>query len=204
MLIRIHPDNPTPRHIQMVVDTLRKGGVVIFPTDTIYGMGCSIEHIKAVDRIARIKGEKKDKANYSIIINNLSMLSEFARPVENHLFRLMKKNLPGPFTFILSANNRVPKIFQSKKKTIGFRIPDNNIIATIVEELGHPILTTSIRDEDNIVEYTTDPELIYEKYGEVVDLVINGGYGGNEASTVLDCTSGEPEIIRQGKGDLIE
>lgn len=204
MLVRIHEDNPSPRHIQMVVDTLRKGGIVIFPTDTIYGMGCSIKHIKTVDRIARIKGRKKDKASFSIIINNLSMLSEFARPVDNHLFRMMKKNLPGPFTFILAANNNVPKLFQSKKKTIGFRIPDNSIVTTIVEELGHPLLTTSIRDEDDVVEYTTDPELIDEKYGELVELIVHGGYGDNEPSTVVDCTGGEPEIIRQGKGLLIE
>ena len=204
MLIRIHSENPSQRYINMVVDTLRKGGVVIFPTDTIYGMGCSIEHIKTVDRIARIKGYRKEKANYSIIINNLSMLSEFAKPVDNHLFRLMKKNLPGPFTFILQANNKVPKIFQSKKKTIGFRIPDNDIIHLIVEELGHPILTTSIRDEDDIIEYTTDPELMDEKYGDSVDIIVNGGYGDNEPSTVIDCTSGEPEIIRQGKGMLME
>jgi tRNA threonylcarbamoyl adenosine modification protein (Sua5/YciO/YrdC/YwlC family) len=204
MLIRIHEDNPSPRHIQTVVDTLRKGGIVIFPTDTIYGMGCSIQHIKTIDRIARIKGRKKDKASFSIIINNLSMLSEFVRPVDNHLFRLMKKNLPGPFTFILTANNNVPKIFQSKKKTIGFRIPENNIINTIVEELGHPLLTTSIRDDDDVVEYTTDPELIDEKYGDLVDLIVHGGYGDNEPSTVVDCTGEEPEIIRQGKGILIE
>lgn len=204
MLVRIHEDNPSPRHIQTVVDTLRNGGVVIFPTDTIYGIGCSIQHIKTADRIARIKGGKKDKAKFSIIINNLSMLSEFARPVDNHLFRMMKKNLPGPFTFILAANNNVPKLFQSKKKTIGFRIPDNSILTTIIEELGHPLLTTSIKDEDDVIEYTTDPELIDEKYGELVDLIVHGGYGDNEPSTVIDCTGSEPEIIRQGKGILIE
>lgn len=204
MLVRIHEDNPSARHIQMVVETLRKGGILIYPTDTIYAMGCSIQHIKTVDRIARIKGGKKDKTKFSIIINNLSMLSEFARPVNNHLFRMMKKNLPGPFTFILAANNNVPKLFQSKKKTIGFRIPDNNIVKTIIEELGHPLLTTSIRDEDDVIEYTTDPELIDEKYGELVDLIVNGGYGDNEPSTVIDCTGDEPEIIRQGKGLLIE
>lgn len=204
MIIRLYPDNPSPRHIETVIKVLRQGGIVIFPTDTIYGMGCSIEHIKTVDRIAKIKGVKKDKSNYSIIINNLSMLSGFAKPVDNHLFRLMKKNLPGPFTFILQANNNVPKLFQSKKKTIGFRIPENKIITTIVEELGHPVLTTSIRDEDSIVEYITDPELIFEKYGDSVDIVINGGYGDNEPSTVVDCTSGKPDIIRQGKGFLVE
>ncbi len=204
MILKLYPENPAPRHIQTVVNVLNKGGVVIFPTDTIYGMGCSIEHIKSVDRITKIKGFKKEKANYSIIINNLSMLSDFVRPIDNHIFRLMKKNLPGPFTFILEANNKVPKLFQSKKKTIGFRIPENNIIITIVEELGHPVLTTSVRDEDAVVEYTTDPELIDEKYGNQVDLVIDGGYGDNEPSTVVDCTSGEPKILRQGKGILID
>jgi tRNA threonylcarbamoyl adenosine modification protein (Sua5/YciO/YrdC/YwlC family) len=204
MLIRIYEENPAQRHIRHVVDVLNKGGIVIFPTDTIYGMGCSIRHIKSIDKIARIKGTTKKKSNYSIIFNNLSMLSEFTRPLPNEIFRLIKRNLPGPFTFILEANNQVPKIFQSKKKTIGIRIPDNNIITTIVEELGHPVLTTSIRDEDELVEYITDPELILEKYGDAIDLVIDGGYGDNEASTIVDCTSGEPVIIRQGKGILEE
>ena len=204
MLLQIYKDNPAPRHIKKVVETMNDGGIVIFPTDTIYGMGCSLHQIKAVDRIARIKGTKKEKANFSVIFNSMSMLSEFTKPIENHLFRLMRKNLPGPFTFILNANSKVPKLFQSKKKTIGIRIPDNNIISTIVEELGHPVLTTSIRDEDQVIEYTTDPELIEEKYHSLVDLVIDGGYGDNEASTVVDCTSGEPLIVRQGKGILQE
>ncbi|NOX86959.1 MAG: threonylcarbamoyl-AMP synthase [Chlorobi bacterium] len=198
MLIKIYPENPAPRHIKMVIDVLNNGGIVIFPTDTIYGMGCSIQHIKTANRIAQIKGAKVTR--FSLIFNNLSMLSDFTRPIYNNIFRLMKKTLPGPFTFILDANHKVPKIFHSKKKTIGIRIPDNNIINTVVEELGHPILTTSIRDSDSLVEYITDPELIHEKYGELVDLVVDGGYGDNEPSTIIDCTSGEPEIIRQGKG----
>jgi len=204
MLIRLHEENPSPRHINTIVETLNKGGIVIFPTDTIYGLGCSINHTKTIDKIARIKGNKKDKTKFSIIINNLSMLSEFVQPVDNHLFRLIKKNLPGPFTFILPANKNVPNIFQSKKKTIGFRIPENNILALIIEELGHPLLTTSIRDEDDVVEYSTDPELIEEKYRDKVDIVIHAGYGDNEPSTVIDCTGDEPEIIRQGKGFLVE
>jgi len=204
MLLKIYNENPAPQAVKKVVDVMNTGGVVIFPTDTIYGMGCSLKQSKAVDRIAKIKGIKKGKANFSIIFNNLSMLSEFTKPIENHLYRLMRKNLPGPFTFILNANNKVPKLFQSKKKTIGIRIPDNNIITSIVEELGHPVLTTSIRDEDQVIEYTTDPELIYEKYDAIVEIVVDGGYGGNEASTVVDCTSGEPIIIRQGKGILQE
>jgi tRNA threonylcarbamoyl adenosine modification protein (Sua5/YciO/YrdC/YwlC family) len=204
MLLRIHPDNPAPRHIKMVIETLEKGGLVIFPTDTIYGLGCSIYQSKAVDKIAQIKGTKKEKANFSVIFNSLSMLSEFTKPLENTIFRLIRRNLPGPFTFILNANNNIPKIFQSKKKTVGIRIPDDPIVSLIVEELGHPLLTTSIRDEDEIVEYTTDPGLIYEKYKDLVDIVIDAGYGDNEPSTIVDCTSGEAEVIRQGKGILEE
>ncbi len=204
MLLKIHPDNPAPRHIKVVIETLEAGGVVIFPTDTIYGMGCSLYQSKAFDRIIQIKGGKKEKTSFSIIVNSLSMLSEFTKPLENPVFRLIRRNLPGPFTFILNANNKVPKIFQSRKKTIGIRMPDNHIIFSIVEELGHPLLTTSIRDDDEVIEYTTDPELIYEKYKDLVDIVIDGGYGDNEPSTVVDCTSGEPEIIRRGKGELDE
>ena len=204
MLVKVHPDNPAPRHIKMVIETLEAGGVVIFPTDTIYGMGCSLFHPKAFDRIAQIKGGKKEKTKFSIIVHSLSMLSEFTKPLENHVFRLIRRNFPGPFTFILNANNKVPKIFQSRKKTIGIRMPENRIISAIVEELGHPLVTTSIRDEDEVVEYTTDPELIYEKYRDLVDMVIDGGYGDNEPSTIVDCTSGEPEIVRQGKGILEE
>ncbi len=195
-------DSPAPRHVKTVAEVFHKGGLVIFPTDTIYGLGCGINHIKAVSRIAQIKGIKKEKANFSMIISNLSMLAEFTKPIDNHIFRLMRRNLPGPFTFILNASSNIPKIFQSKKKTIGIRIPDNAIVNSIIEELGHPILTTSIRDDDEIIEYTTDPELIYEKYNNMVDIVIDGGYGDNEASTIVDCTSGEPIILRQGKGIL--
>ncbi len=204
MLLKIYPDSPSIQNIETVVDIFNKGGVVIFPTDTIYGLGCGIRHLKAVNRISMIKGLKKGHTNFSMIINNMIMLSDFTKPIPNHIFRLMRKNLPGPFTFILNASSSVPKIFQSKKKTIGVRMPDNNIIRTIVEELNMPILTTSIRDEDEIVEYTTDPELIYEKYMKMVDIVIDGGYGDNEASTIVDCTSEVPEILRQGKGILEE
>ncbi|MBC8320243.1 MAG: threonylcarbamoyl-AMP synthase [Bacteroidetes bacterium] len=204
MLLKIYPDSPAPRHINAVVAVFDKGGLVICPTDTIYGLACGIKHIKAVARIAQIKGIKKEKANFSMIINNLSMLSEFAKPIDNHIFRIMRRNLPGPFTFILEANSNVPKIFQSKKKTIGIRMPDNAIVNSIIEELGSPLITTSIHDEDEIIEYTTDPELIYEKYKNLVDIVIDGGYGDNEASTIVDCTSGKPIILRQGKGALEE
>ncbi len=204
MMIKIYPENPAPKHIKLVIETLEAGGVVIFPTDTVYAMGCSIYQPKALDRIAQLKGVKKEKANFSFIVNDLSMLSEFTKPFDNSTFRLMRKNLPGPFTFILIANNKVPKIFQSKKKTIGIRIPENNILASIIEELGHPLVTTSIHDDDEIIEYTTDPEMIYERYKDKVDLIIDGGYGDNEASTVVDCTGDEPVIIRQEKGLLEE
>lgn len=204
MLIKIYPENPSEKTILRIVDELNSGKVIIFPTDTIYGMGCSINQPKAISRIAKIKGTKIEKANFSIIFNSLSMLSDFTKPINTSIFRLIRKNLPGPFTFILEANNNVPKIFHGKKKTIGIRIPDNSIILQIVEKLGHPIMTTSIHDEDTIVEYITDPELIEEKYHNLVDIVIDGGYGDNEASTVVDCVSGEAEIIRFGKGILIE
>jgi len=204
MMIKIYPENPAPKHIKLVIETIEAGGVVIFPTDTVYAMGCSIYQPKALDRIAQLKGVKKEKANFSFIVSDLSMLSEFTKPIDNSTFRLMRKNLPGPFTFILNANNKVPKIFQSKKKTIGIRIPENNILASIIEELGHPLVTTSIHDDDEIIEYTTDPELIFERYKDKVDLIIDGGYGDNEASTVVDCTGDEPVIIRQEKGLLEE
>lgn len=204
MLLKIYPDSPAQKCIRTVIDTFENGGLVIFPTDTIYGLGCGIRHIKAVNRIAQLKGIKKDKANFSMILSDMSMLADFTKPIDNQIFRLMRKNLPGPFTFILPANNHVPKIFQSKKKTIGIRIPDNPIINTIITEMGCPIITTSIHDEDEIIEYTTDPELIYEKYKNLVDIVIDGGYGDNEASTIVDCTKEEHEIIRQGKGILEE
>lgn len=204
MMIKIYPENPAPKHIKLVIETLEAGGVVIFPTDTVYAMGCSIYQPKALDKIAQLKGVKKEKANFSFIVNDLSMLSEFTKPFDNSTFRLMRKNLPGPFTFILNANNKVPKIFQSKKKTIGIRIPENNILASIIEELGHPLVSTSIHDDDEIIEYTTDPELIYERYKDKVDLIVDGGYGDNEASTVVDCTGAEPVIIRQEKGLLEE
>jgi tRNA threonylcarbamoyl adenosine modification protein (Sua5/YciO/YrdC/YwlC family) len=204
MMIKIYPENPAPRHIRAVVEALEKGKIIIFPTDSVYAMGCDLFQHKAFQKIQQIRGQGKAKNNFSIIVKDLSMLAEYTLPVDNSIFRLMKKNLPGPFTFILNANRKVPRLFQSKKRTLGVRIPDNRILMAIVEELGHPLVTTSIHDEDEIVEYTTDPELIYEKYGTLVDTVIDGGYGDNEASTIVDCTSGEPEIIRQGKGVLVE
>ena len=202
MLLKIHPDNPSPNRIKTVVECLKKGGIIIYPTDTVYGLGCDIYNQKAVRRICKIKGIKPEKANFSFICCDLSHLSDFTKNVETPTYKLMKKALPGAFTFILNANNKVPKLFKSNKKTVGIRIPDNNIARQIVKELGNPILSTSIYDDDEIIEYTTDPELIHERYKDIVDIVINGGFGSNEASTILDCTNYEPKIIRQGKGVL--
>lgn len=202
MLLKIYPENPNPREIQKVVDCLQNGGIIIYPTDTIYGMGCDIFQHKTVERIAQIIGGTKKKQSFSFICSDLSNLSDYTKPINNTIFKAMKKALPGPFTFILEANNNVPKVLQSKRKTVGIRVPDNNIIREIVAQLGHPILSTSVKDDDEIVEYTTDPELIYERYGDIADYVIDGGYGDNIPSTVVDCTEGDVEIIREGKGDI--
>lgn len=202
MLVRLYNENPNPRDIRDVVEILRQGGVIIYPTDTVYGMGCDITNQKAVEKVARFKGIKVEKSNFSFICSDFSHLSDFTKPIPNHVFKLIRKNLPGPFTFILEANNNVPKYFKGKKKTVGIRIPDNNIIRAIVEELGNPIMSTSIHDEDEIIEYTTDPELIYEKYQDVVDVVIDGGYGELVPSTIVDCSGDEVEIVREGKGIL--
>ena len=200
MLIDIHPDNPGKRQVTQVVDILKKGGVIIYPTDTVYGLGCDIYNAKAVERIARIRGIKPEKANFSFICSDLSHISDYTRHLSNHIFKLMKYHLPGPFTFILPANNSLPKLFKNKKKTVGIRIPDHNIPLEIVRELGNPILTTSIHDSDALLDYTTDPELIHENFENQVDAVIAGGFGKNIPSTILDCTTGEVEVIRQGLG----
>lgn len=204
MLIRIHPDNPPERDLRKVVDILKNGGVIIYPTDTVYGLGCDIFNRKAVERVARIKGLKPEKANFSIICYDLSHITDFARHVDNRTFKLMKKSLPGPFTFILEASSAMPKIFMAKKKTIGIRVPDHHIPREIVRMLGNPIVTTSIHDDDDIIEYSTDPELIHEKFEHQVDCVIDGGYGNQIPSTVVDCTVGEPTVLREGLGDLEE
>ena len=202
MFLKIYPENPNPREIRKVVDCLQNGGIIIYPTDTIYGIGCDIFKPKAVERITEILGDSKKKSAMTFICHDLSNLSDYTKPIANNIFKVMKRTLPGPFTFILDANNNVPKIVQSNKKTVGIRVPDNNIIREIVRELGHPILSTSVKDDDEVVEYTTDPELIYEKYENLVDMVIDGGYGDNVPSTVVDCTSGEIEVVREGKGDM--
>ncbi len=202
MLLKIFPENPDPRKVKMVLDCLRDGGIIIYPTDTVYSMGCDIFQHKTVERVAAMKGLKADKANFSIVCSDLKDISDYTKPFSTEVYKLMKKTLPGPFTYILNANNKVPKIFQSRKKTIGIRIPDNNIIRQIVQEYGNPIISTSIYDNDEILEYTTDPELIHENHNDLVDIVINGGNGGNIPSTVIDCTNNEAEVVRQGKGDL--
>ena len=202
MLIRIYPENPNQREIDKVVQFLRDGGLIVYPTDTIYGLGCDIFNTKAVEKICRYKNIDVRKANLSFICYDLSHISEYAK-VDNDTFKLMKKNLPGPFTFILNGNNNLPKLFRNKR-TVGIRIPDNNIIRELVKGLGNPILSTSVRDDENeIQEYFTDPELIHERYENIADVVINGGYGSLDPSTIVDCTGDEPVIIRQGKGELI-
>ena len=202
MLIRIYEENPSHKHILQVVNALRKGGIVIYPTDTVYALGCDINNHKAIEKLARIKGIDYKKAQFSFICHDLSSLSEYSKPLSNSIFKTMKRNLPGPFTFILNASKKVPKILQSKKKTVGIRVPNNNIIREIVKELGNPILTTSIRDNDDIIEYLTDPELIHEKYENIAEIVVDGGYGNTTASTIIDCTNDEIEIIREGVEDL--
>lgn len=205
MIVRIHPDNPDERNINKVVECLKKGGIVVYPTDTVYGIGCDITNQQAVEKILRFKDINIKKTNLSFICHDMSHISDYVKPLDNSIFKLMKKNLPGPFTFILEANNNVPKLFKANKKTVGIRIPDNKIIREIVKVLENPVLSTSVKqsdDEEN--EYITDPELIEEKLGGFADIIIDGGEGGYEGSTVIDFTQGGYEIVRQGKGMLIE
>jgi tRNA threonylcarbamoyl adenosine modification protein (Sua5/YciO/YrdC/YwlC family) len=202
MLIRIHPDNPDPRQIKKVVDCLKDGGIIIYPTDTVYGLGCDVFNKKAMEKLCRIKGLDIKKHNLSFVCYDLSHIADFTKHLETSTYKLMKKTLPGPYTFILKANNAIPKLFKNKKKEIGIRIPDNNIPRNIVKELGNPIVTTSIKDKDMLIEYSTDPELINDLYGARVDIVIDGGYGESTPSTVIDFTNSTPQILRQGKGNL--
>jgi tRNA threonylcarbamoyl adenosine modification protein (Sua5/YciO/YrdC/YwlC family) len=200
MLIRVFNENPNPKHIRQIVDLLEDGGIIIYPTDTVYAMGCDIMATKSIEKIARFKGLNPKNPELSLIFHDMSQLSEYTVIRDNTIFKLLKRNLPGPFTFIVQANSQIPKLFRNKKKTVGIRIPDNKIVLELVRELGRPIITTSIHDQDEVIEYTTDPELIYEKYREFADAVIDGGFGKNEASTIVDCTGEEIEIIRQGPG----
>ena len=200
MLLTIYPDNPNSRHISTAVELLKNDGVVVIPTDTVYAIACSIGSNKAFERICRLKGVKPEKANFSFVCSDLSNISDYTKPFSREVFRVMKNSLPGPFTFILQANNQVPAIFRSNKKTIGIRVPDNNIAHTIVQELGSPLMVTSVHDADEILDYTTDPAVIDEKYGHDVDLVIDGGYSEFHPSTIIDCTGEIPVVIREGKG----
>jgi tRNA threonylcarbamoyl adenosine modification protein (Sua5/YciO/YrdC/YwlC family) len=199
--IKIYPDHPNPAAIKKVVDVLKNGGLIIYPTDTVYGLGCDITNTKALERVAKIKGIKLEKANFSFICYDLSNISDFVKQIDTATFKILKKALPGPYTFILPGNNNLPKEFK-KKKTVGIRVPDHQVAREIVKMLGNPIISTSIYDEDEVIEYSTDPELIFEKWQNLVDLVIDGGYGDNQPSTIIDLSGFEPEIIRKGKGEI--
>jgi tRNA threonylcarbamoyl adenosine modification protein (Sua5/YciO/YrdC/YwlC family) len=201
VLIKLYEDNPNPKDVQLAVKIIRKGGLVIYPSDTVYALGCDITNTKALERIAQIKGVKLEKANFSFVCEDLSNLSDYVKQIDTTTFKLLKRNLPGPYTFILPGNNNLPSVFK-KKKEVGIRVPDNAIAQALVRELGNPIVSTSIKDEDEVIEYTTDPELIYEKWHKLVDVVIDGGFGGNVASTVIDLTGSEPVLIRKGKGSV--
>lgn len=199
--IKLYPENPDLRKVEQIVEILKQGGVIIYPTDTVYGIGCDIYQPKAIEKVARIKGLKPEKANFAFICHDMSHLAEYAK-VDNAVYKVMRKALPGPFTFVLPATGEVPRILNNKRKTIGIRIPDNGIILEIVRQLGHPILTSSIVDDDDVLEYSTDPELIFEKFENQVDVVIDGGYGNNVASTIVLCENEEFEVVRHGLGEL--
>ncbi|WP_353087678.1 L-threonylcarbamoyladenylate synthase [Flavobacterium sp.] len=199
--VKIYNDNPNEAALKKVVEVLRNGGIIIYPTDTVYGLGCDITNTKALERVAKLKGIKLEKANLSFICYDLSHISDYVKQIDTSTFKLLKRALPGPYTFILPGNNDLPKVFKNKK-TVGIRVPDNNIIRTIVNSLGNPIISTSIYDEDEVLEYSTDPELIFEKWQNLVDLVIDGGYGDNTPSTVIDLSGYEPVVVREGKGSL--
>ena len=199
--IRIYEENPNPKEIEKVIAVLKRGGLIIYPTDTVYGLGCDITNIKALERIAKIKGVKLEKANFSFVCHDLSNLSDYVKQIDTTTFKILKRALPGAYTFILPGAKTLPNPFK-KKKTVGIRVPDNNIALEIVKQLGNPVISTSIHDDDEVLEYTTDPELILEKWNNLVDLVIDGGYGDNEPSTVIDLSEDEPIVVREGKGSL--
>jgi tRNA threonylcarbamoyl adenosine modification protein (Sua5/YciO/YrdC/YwlC family) len=202
MLLTIHPDNPDPRKIAQVVDCLKEGGIIVYPTDTVYSFGCDMLNTKALEQLARIKQVKLEKANFSLVCHDLSNLTEYSKQLSNPVFKLMRNSLPGPYTFILEASKAIPKIFSDRKKTVGIRVPDNAIARAIVQALGHPIVATSVHDDDSVMEYTTDPELIHDKFEKLVDIVIDGGPGGFEVSTIIDCTNDDIRVVREGKGPI--
>ena len=199
--IKVYEDNPSAKEIKRIAAILRDGGVIIYPTDTVYGLGCDITNNRALERVAQLKGVDLEKANFSFICEDLSKLADYTRPVDSATFKMLKRALPGPYTFVLKGNNNLPTVFK-KKKTVGIRVPANNIARAIVRELGNPIVSTSIYDEDEVIEYTTDPELILEKWNKLIDAVVDGGYGDNTPSTVIDLTEKEPIVLREGKGAL--
>ena len=201
-LVKIYPENPDFRILRKITKDMRDGALVIYPTDTVYGLGCDITNKAALERVALLKGVKLEKANFSFICEDLSNLSDYVSQINSKTFKLLKRNLPGPYTFILPGNNNLPTVFK-KKKTVGIRVPDNSIAVGLVQALGNPIISTSIKDEDEVIEYTTDPSLIHEKWGNLVDYVIDGGYGGNIGSTIIDLTSDDPVLIREGKGSSL-
>ena len=199
----IHPQYPDPQKIALIADLLERGGIIVYPTDTVYALGCSLQHKRAIEKLAKLKGIKLKHANFSIIFNDLSQLSDYAKHIDRPTYKILNKNLPGPFTFILEATSKITKLFDSSKKTVGIRIPDNNIVLQIVERLGHPLVTTSVHDEDEVIEYSTDPSLISGQWEDKVDAVIDGGYGLNVPSTVVDLSNGDVDIIREGIGELL-
>lgn len=202
MLVKLYSENTNPKDLKLVTECFKDGGVVIYPTDTVYALGCDINSRSGIERVANLKKIKPEKADFSFVFYDLSHISEYTRQFDTATFKILKRNLPGPFTFILDANNSIPKLFRNKKRTLGIRVPDHDICRKIVEKLDRPIISTSIHDDDEVLEYTTDPELIYEKYASKVDLVVDAGFGHNEASTIVDLTGGDPEILRQGIGEL--
>lgn len=199
--IKLYEENPNPRDVKRAIDIVRDGGLIIYPSDTVYALGCDITNNRALEKVANIKNVKLAKANFSFVCEDLSNLSDYVKQIDSATFKILKRALPGPYTFILPGNNNLPTVFK-KKKEVGIRVPDNNITRALIRELGNPIISTSIKDEDEVIEYTTDPELIYEKWMNIVDVVIDGGYGDNVPSTVIDLTEGEPVLIREGKGSL--
>lgn len=200
-LIKLYEENPSEKEIKKIVKVLKNDGLIIYPTDTVYGLGCDINSKKALEKIARIKQIKLEKANLSFVCDSLSNLSEYVAQLDSSTFKILKRNLPGPYTFILPGNSNLPKVFKNKK-TVGIRVPDHNICASIVRALGNPIVSTSIKDEDDVIEYTTDPSLIHEKWDKLVDIVVDGGYGNNIPSTVIDLTTEVPTLIREGLGSI--